>query len=63
MHDDRGELRRVERNVVRIVVLDTANHVLLLQTRDLGKQPGVRHLMGAPRWGDGSMGRHTEKLQ
>jgi 8-oxo-dGTP pyrophosphatase MutT (NUDIX family) len=36
MNDDRGELRRVERNVVRVVVLDAANHVLLLQTRDLG---------------------------
>jgi 8-oxo-dGTP pyrophosphatase MutT (NUDIX family) len=36
MNNDRGELRRVERNVVRMVVLDTANHVLLLQTRDLG---------------------------
>jgi 8-oxo-dGTP pyrophosphatase MutT (NUDIX family) len=36
MNDDRGELRRVERNVVRVVVLDAANHVLLLQTRDQG---------------------------
>lgn len=36
MNNDRGELRRVERNVVRVVVLDAANHVLLLQTRDLG---------------------------
>jgi 8-oxo-dGTP pyrophosphatase MutT (NUDIX family) len=36
MNDDRGELRRVERNVVRVVVLDAVNHVLLLQTRDLG---------------------------
>jgi 8-oxo-dGTP pyrophosphatase MutT (NUDIX family) len=36
MNDDPGELRRVERNVVRVVVLDAANHVLLLQTRDLG---------------------------
>jgi 8-oxo-dGTP pyrophosphatase MutT (NUDIX family) len=36
MNNDRGELRRVERNVVRVVVLDAANRVLLLQTRDLG---------------------------
>jgi 8-oxo-dGTP pyrophosphatase MutT (NUDIX family) len=35
-YNGRGELRRVERNVVRVVVLDAANHVLLLQTRDLG---------------------------
>ena len=31
-----SELLRVERNVIRVVVLDAANHVLLLQTRDLG---------------------------
>jgi 8-oxo-dGTP pyrophosphatase MutT (NUDIX family) len=36
MNNDSGELRRVERNAVRVVVLDAANHVLLLQTRDLG---------------------------
>jgi 8-oxo-dGTP pyrophosphatase MutT (NUDIX family) len=36
MNEDRGELRRIERNVVRVVVLDAANQVLLLQTRDLG---------------------------
>jgi 8-oxo-dGTP pyrophosphatase MutT (NUDIX family) len=36
MNEDRGELPLVERNVVRVVVLDAANHVLLLQTRDLG---------------------------
>jgi 8-oxo-dGTP pyrophosphatase MutT (NUDIX family) len=35
-NEDRGELRWVERNVVRVLVLDAANHVLLLQTRDLG---------------------------
>jgi len=32
----RCELLRVERNVIRVVMLDAANHVLLLQTRDLG---------------------------
>jgi 8-oxo-dGTP pyrophosphatase MutT (NUDIX family) len=36
MNDDPCELRRVERNAVRVVVLDTADRVLLLQTRDLG---------------------------
>ena len=36
MNDSRGELRPVERNVMRMVVLDAVNHVLLLQTRDLG---------------------------
>jgi 8-oxo-dGTP pyrophosphatase MutT (NUDIX family) len=35
MNDNRGELRRVERYVIRMVVLDAGNHVLLLQTRDL----------------------------
>ena len=34
-NEDRGELRWVERNVVRVLVLDAANHVLLLWTRDL----------------------------
>jgi hypothetical protein len=36
MNDNHGELRWVERNVIRMVVLDAGNHVLLLQTRDLG---------------------------
>jgi 8-oxo-dGTP pyrophosphatase MutT (NUDIX family) len=36
MNDNRNELRRVERNVIRMVVLDAGSHVLLLQTRDLG---------------------------
>jgi 8-oxo-dGTP pyrophosphatase MutT (NUDIX family) len=36
VNEERGELRRVERSVVRLVVLDAANHVLPLQTRDLG---------------------------
>jgi 8-oxo-dGTP pyrophosphatase MutT (NUDIX family) len=36
MNDDPRGLLRDERNVVRMVVLDAADHVLLLQTRDLG---------------------------
>jgi 8-oxo-dGTP pyrophosphatase MutT (NUDIX family) len=36
MTEDRGELRRVERNAVRVVLLDASNQLLLLQTRDQG---------------------------
>jgi len=36
MNEDRDELRWIERNVVRVVVLDASNRVLLLQTRDRG---------------------------
>lgn len=36
MNEDRGELLWVERNAVRMVVLDASNHVLLLHTRDQG---------------------------
>jgi 8-oxo-dGTP pyrophosphatase MutT (NUDIX family) len=36
MNEDHGGLRWVERNVIRVVMLDAADHVLLLQTRDLG---------------------------
>ena len=61
MNDDRGELRRVERNVVRMVVLDTANHVLLLQTRDLCNQTfGTR---GNSQVGAWSLEKHTSRLQ
>jgi 8-oxo-dGTP pyrophosphatase MutT (NUDIX family) len=63
MNDDHGELRQVERNVVRVVVLDAANQVLLLQTRDLGNptfgtswelpgggmEPGETHIGAAVR--------------
>jgi hypothetical protein len=61
MIDDRGELRRVERNVVRMVVLDTANHVLLLQTRDLGNPAfGTSWELPGEAW---SLGKHTSRLQ
>lgn len=63
MHDDPSELRRVERDAVRVVVLDSANRVLLLHTRDLsnpefgtlwelpggGTEPGETYLEAAIR--------------
>jgi 8-oxo-dGTP pyrophosphatase MutT (NUDIX family) len=36
MGNGQGDLPLVERKVVRLAVLDASNHVLLLQTRDLG---------------------------
>jgi hypothetical protein len=61
MNDNRGELRRVERYVIRMVVLDAGNHVVLLQTRDLSNP--AFNPRGNSRVAAGSPGKHTYILK